>query len=81
VFAKLGEAISRLVASTEKTSASALLELTTLVNAILYTQGETGIDGELTPIRTVELGRHKTQTSARATASVSCTRRPRRCTS
>ena len=65
VFAKLGEAVSRLVASNEKTSAPALLELTTLVNAILYTQGETGSDGELAPLKTIELGRHKTQTSAR----------------
>jgi hypothetical protein len=65
VFAKVGEAVGRLVASNEKTSAPALLELTTLVNAILYTQGETGIDGELAPIKTIELGQHRTQTSAR----------------
>src|SRR5438093_8703322 len=65
VFAKVGEAVSRLVGSDEKTSAAALLELTTLVNAVLYTQGETGIDGEFTPIKTIELGRFKTQASAR----------------
>jgi len=64
VFAKVGEAVKRLAESNEKTSAAALLELTTLVNAILYTQGETGIDGELTPLKTIELGRLKTQTSA-----------------
>jgi hypothetical protein len=65
VFAKVGEAVNRLVTSSEKTSAPALLELTTLVNAILYTQGETGIDGELAPLKTTDLGRHRTQTSAR----------------
>jgi hypothetical protein len=65
VFARVGEAIRRLVESDEKTSASALLELTTLVTAILYTQGETGIEGELVPIKTVPLKRPKTQVSAR----------------
>jgi hypothetical protein len=65
LFAKIGEAVSRLVASDEKTSARALLELTALLSAVLYTQGETGIDGELVPIKIVELGLHKTQTSAR----------------
>jgi hypothetical protein len=65
VFAKVCEAMKRLVESNEKTSAAALLELTTLVNAILYTQGETGIEGELAPIKTIEFGRLKTQASAR----------------
>jgi hypothetical protein len=65
VFAKVGEAVKRLVESNEKPSAGALLELTTLVNAILYTQGETGIAGELAPIKTIELGRLKTRASAR----------------
>ncbi len=65
VFAKVGEAVKRLVESNEKTSAAVLLELTALVNSILYTQGETGIAGELTPLKTTELGRFKTQASAR----------------
>ena len=65
VFAKVGEAVQRLAESTEKISAAALLELTALVNAILSTQGETGIDGELAPIKTVAFGRLKTQASAR----------------
>jgi hypothetical protein len=64
VFAKVGEAVKRLIESNEKTSAAALLELTTLVNAILYTQGETGIDGALTLLKTIEIGRLKTQASA-----------------
>ncbi|HTU90905.1 MAG TPA: HEAT repeat domain-containing protein [Gemmataceae bacterium] len=65
VFAKVGEAVKRLVESNEMTSAAALLELTALVNAILYTQGETGIDGELAPLKTIAYGRLKTQVSAR----------------
>ncbi len=65
VFAKVGEAVQRLVESSEKTSGAALLELATLINAILYTQGETGIAGELVPIKSVELGRLRTQASAR----------------
>lgn len=65
VFAKVGQSVNRLVESNEKTSAIALLELATLVNAILYTQGETGIEGELKPIETINLGRPKTQASAR----------------
>ena len=47
VFAKVAEAVKRLVESNEQTSAAALLELATLVNAILYTQGETGVDGRV----------------------------------
>lgn len=65
VFAKVGQAVSRLVESDEKTSAAALLEVATLVNAILYTQGQTGIEGELQPIETINIARPKTQASAR----------------
>ncbi|MGE3406790.1 MAG: HEAT repeat domain-containing protein [Pirellulales bacterium] len=65
VFAKLAQAARQLVESTDKTSAEALLELSTLVNAILYTQGETGIKGTLEPVKTVDLGLSVTQTSAR----------------
>src|SRR6516162_11797048 len=53
VFAKVGEAVKRLVESNEKTSAAALLELATLINSILYTQGETGMDGDLLPLKTI----------------------------
>ena len=65
VFAKVAEAVKRLAESNEQTSAVELLELATLVNSILYTQGETGLEGELTPLPTVELGRPRTQASAR----------------
>ncbi|MEX2026109.1 MAG: hypothetical protein WEH44_02395, partial [Pirellulaceae bacterium] len=65
VFAKVAQSVTKLVESSEKTSAEALLELSTLVNAILYTQGETGIGGELKPIETTDLGQQQTQASAR----------------
>jgi hypothetical protein len=65
VFAKVAQAIGKLVESTEKTSAEALLELSTLVNAVLYTQGETGLAGALSPIPTNDLGQQQTQISAR----------------
>ncbi len=65
VFAKVAQSIQALVDSTDKTAAAALLELTTLVSAVLYTQGTTGIEGEITPIKTTDLGVRSTQTSAR----------------
>lgn len=65
VFAKVGQAVQAVVDSTEKTAAVALLELTTLVNAILYTQGETGIAGDFKPLETTQLGGQATQASAR----------------
>jgi hypothetical protein len=65
VFAKVAQAVEKVVASTDKTSAEALLELSTLVNAILYTQGETGTEGEFAPLATTDLGQQQTQASAR----------------
>ena len=65
VFAKVAEAVKAVVDANDKTSAQALLDLTTLVSAILYTQGETGAAGELQPIETTNLGLVATQTSAR----------------
>ena len=65
VFAKVAQSLTKLVESNEKTSSEALLEVSTLVNAILYTQGETGIAGDLQPIETTDLGQQQTQASAR----------------
>ena len=65
VFAKVAQSVAKLVESNEKTSSEAILELSTLVNAILYTQGETGLAGELKPIETTDLGQQQTQASAR----------------
>ena len=53
------------VDSNDKTASVALLELTTLVNAILYTQGETGIAGKFEPLETTDLGGQATQAGAR----------------
>ncbi|WP_165226491.1 HEAT repeat domain-containing protein [Aquisphaera insulae] len=65
VFAKVAEAVSRLVESKEQTSSAALLDLATLINSILYTQGETGLEGEISPLPTTEVGRPHSQASAR----------------
>jgi hypothetical protein len=65
VFAKVAQAVNKVVESNDKTSAEALLELSTLVNAIHYTQGETGLEGKLEPIETIDLGQQQTQASAR----------------
>jgi len=65
VFARVAQAAQAVVDSTDRTAAGALLELTTLVNAILYTQGTTGIAGELKPLETRDLVA-TTQAGARA---------------
>jgi hypothetical protein len=65
VFGKVAQAVTKLVESNEKSSAEALLDLSTLINAILYTQGETGQAGQLEPIETTNLGQQATQASAR----------------
>jgi hypothetical protein len=64
VFAKVAQAVKALVEATEKTSAPALLELCTLVNAVLSTQGETGCAGTWTEIETIDLGPQTAQVSA-----------------
>ena len=64
VFAKVAQTASAVLASDDKTSAAALLELITLVNAILYTQGSTGVSGELKPLQ-VASGGEAIQVSAR----------------
>lgn len=65
VFAKIAQATQAVVESNDKTASVALLDLASLVNAVLYTQGETGITGEITPIESVDLGGSETQTAAR----------------
>ncbi len=64
VFAKVAQAVKTLVEGTEQTSAPALLELCTLVSAVLYTQGETGLAGPWTDIETNDLGPQTSQVSA-----------------
>ena len=46
VFAQVAKAIGDLVNGTEANSAANLLGLSTLLNAILYTQGQTGSGGD-----------------------------------
>jgi hypothetical protein len=65
VFLKVAEAVERLVGSDERTSAAALLELATLLGSILHTQGETGAEGDWTPLPSRSLGRPRTKASAR----------------
>jgi hypothetical protein len=70
VFGRVAQAAQAVVDSNDKTASGALLELATLVNAILYTQGETGIAGELTALQTTDLGGQATQSSARVLKQV-----------
>lgn len=65
VFARVAQAVQAIVQGDEKTASASLLDLATLVNAILQTQGETGITGELKPIETTDLGAPHTQSTAR----------------
>ena len=65
VFAKVAQAIQAVVESNDKSAAAALLELTTLVSAVLYTQGATGSSGELTTIPSTALALVATKTTAR----------------
>lgn len=65
VFGKVAEAVEKVVEAPAKESATALLELSTLVTAILYTQGETGAAGKIAPILTADFGMPSSNTSAR----------------
>jgi hypothetical protein len=65
VFTRVAQAVNQVVHSDDKTSAEALLDLSTLINAILYTQGETSQAGELIPLESAAVGLQITQTPAR----------------
>jgi hypothetical protein len=65
IFVKVAQSVQAVVDSDDKTASTALLDLTTLVNAILHTQGETGAAGEFKPLETTDLGAHSTQAGAR----------------
>lgn len=64
VFARVADGISKVVEAPSQESAAGLLELATLVNAILYTQGQTGAAGEAVPVETAGL-RYPTTLSLR----------------
>lgn len=66
VLAKVLEGVKQLADAQERQAATALLELGMLINAILYTQGETSAEGKLEPLVPKDFGVHRTQTSARA---------------
>jgi hypothetical protein len=65
VFAKVAEAARAVVDGPEANSAEALLELTALASAVLYTQGETGLAGPLEPVPSSSLGGSTLQIPAR----------------
>jgi HEAT repeat protein len=54
VFAKVAEALERVINADSTKNAEQLLELAKLVHAILYTQGQTKIEGELAVLATLE---------------------------
>lgn len=65
VFAQVAKAITDLVDGDEAHSAERLLSLSTLLNAILYTQGRTGKEGDMQPLATTPVTGTVTRTSAR----------------
>ncbi|TWT92346.1 hypothetical protein [Stieleria varia] len=65
VFAKVADAAQRLIDAKPNDSATALLDLSSLVMAILYTQGELGGSGKLHKIQPVGISFTSTQTPAR----------------
>jgi hypothetical protein len=65
VFAQVAKAISDLVSGKEAESAAHLLNLSTLLNAILYTQGQTGTDAPFRDLEMASANTPVTGTSAR----------------
>jgi HEAT repeats len=65
VFAQVAKAINDLVNGTEAESAGNLLSLSTLINAILYTQGQSGADGDYSELPSHSAKSCDTKTSAR----------------
>jgi hypothetical protein len=65
VFAQVARAIGDLVKGTEADSAARLLNLSTLLNAILYTQGQSGTDGDFRVLEAFATNCSTTRTTAR----------------
>src|SRR5215471_17837933 len=65
VFAQVAKAISELVDGKEATASANLLNLSTLLNAILYTQGQTGTEGACSELELHAITCSSTRTSAR----------------
>src|SRR5688572_23143570 len=65
VFAQVAKAINDLVNGNEADSATHLLQLSTLLNAVLYTQGQTAADGPYGEFETCITNCSTTKTPAR----------------
>src|SRR5437867_12267823 len=65
VFAQVAKAIGDLVNGNETDSAARLLSLSTLLNAILYTQGQTGADADYRELEMFAGNCSSTRTTAR----------------
>lgn len=65
IFGQVAKSIETLIDAPQKESAQALLDLGSLVSAILYTQGQTTLEGTLKQIESSELGNQTTQVPAR----------------
>ena len=65
VFGTVAKSIDKLITVPEKESPQALLDLSSLITAIFYTQGQTGAKGKLKEIESTEMEVQTTQTSAR----------------
>src|SRR5206468_991257 len=65
VFAQVAKAISDVVNGKEAESAANLLNLSTLLNAILYTQGQSGADGDYRELEVFASNCSSTKTTAR----------------
>src|SRR3984957_7873273 len=65
VFAQVAKAISDVVNGTEADSAARLLNLSTLLNAILYTQGQSSTDGDYRELEMFATNCSSTKTTPR----------------
>jgi len=65
VFGQVAKAIGEVVNGKEAESAANLLSLSTLLNAILYTQGQSGADGDYRELEALATNCTSTRTPAR----------------
>ncbi|MEO1335380.1 MAG: hypothetical protein AAFV29_07035, partial [Myxococcota bacterium] len=65
VFGKVADGVQTVLTSAPESSAKAMLDLASLVTAILQTQGQTGRKGALEPLPTQSVGLTASKTSAR----------------
>ncbi len=65
VFLRVAQCVEQVIQSSERTASAALLELASLVGSILYTQGTTGVEGELADLPPCPLASSRSQISAR----------------